>query len=294
MLAGCPPGVFPIGPEANEEQQYFQHILSQTGEVFDVFDIHPYGSPYMIPAIVDSIRATMQAYGYEKPIVVGEYNGPLPFEYPEAFPALADVMQSGATKPWHSLTSAQFTKGVLSEPPAREAMKRLYEKMDELPPTLQMFMVDCPDDIEATRQRLNARDIVVRNLLALSCDIRRTVCWQIGPDVPEQPDKYEFLRLMFLKFNLLDYDGDQLKTRYPGADAFAELAARLAGAESVRRVELAEQPDVYLFEVTRSEKTLLYVAWLPQKDPFGDVPAPQTIEYNGRTIEVSVEPSYMQ
>jgi hypothetical protein len=141
-------------------------------------------------------------------------------------------------------------------------MRRLYARMSELPPTLQMFMTGCPPELEDERHRINARDLVVRNLLALSCGLRRTVCWQLGPDTPEPVDPLELLQLMFSKFALLAYDGETIGVRHPCADAFAELAARLDGAESVHRVELPDRPDTYLFEVIRPGHPPLHATWV--------------------------------
>ena len=74
----------------------------------------------------------MRSRGYEKPILVGECNGPLLIQHPEALAALAEVWQSGATEPWHRMSVEQFREGKLSATPARNAMKRLYQRMDEL------------------------------------------------------------------------------------------------------------------------------------------------------------------
>lgn len=263
VLGGCPPGVFPAPETPDGERDFVVRLIAEGA--YDVFDIHLYGDPYRIPAIIDDIRAVMRAHGPEKPILVGEYNGPLLLEYPEVMEHLADVLNSGAMTPWHTLTTEDFRKGGLSPAPAREAMKRLYARMSELPPTLQMFMTGCPPELEDRRHRINARDLVVRNLLALSCGLRRTVCWQLGPETPEPPlpdDHLELLQLMFSKFVLLAYDGETLGARHPSADAFAELAARLDGAETVRRVELPDRPDTYQFEVIRPGHPRLNVTWV--------------------------------
>jgi hypothetical protein len=60
----------------------------------------------------------------------------------------------------------------------------LYEQMASLPPQLQMFMRGCPEELEDKRHRINCRELVMRNLLALSAGVRRTVCWNLAPDIP--------------------------------------------------------------------------------------------------------------
>ncbi|MEV0353203.1 hypothetical protein AB0H88_46250 [Nonomuraea sp. NPDC050680] len=258
VLGGCPPGVFPAPETPDEERDFFLRLVAEGA--YDVFDIHLYGDPYLIPDTIDDIRTVMRSSGPEKPILAGEYNGPLLFQYPEVMEHLSDVMNSGALTPWHTFTTADFRAGGASAAPAREAMERLYTRMSELPPTLQMFMTGCPPELEAERHRINARDLVVRNLLALSCGVRRTVCWQLGPDADDEPTAHlEMLQLIFSKLMLLESDGETLGARHPSADAFAELAARLDGAESVRRVDV---PDAYLFEVTRPGRPSLSVTWV--------------------------------
>lgn len=285
VLGGCPPGVYPNDGVNKAEHEFFERLLDTAHDAFDAFDIHLYGDVYQIPDTVADLRQGMHSRGYDKPILVGEYNGPLPIEYPEAFDALAEVLQSGATKPWHRLSAQEFLAGKLSPAPARDAMKRLYERMDELPPTLQMFMTDCPDDLDDLRHRLNARDLVIRNLLALSCGIQRTVCWQIRPDVPDPSDRYEFLRLMFAKFNLLPYD-DRGGAKYPCADTFAQVAGRVTGAETVRRIELPHQSDLYLFEIIRNGQPTARVSWV-RRDGINDDPEPRRIDQYGLTVRAT-------
>ena len=61
----------------------------------------------------------MRAFGYERPVVAGEYNAPWPNLYSEAV----------------------------------EAMTSLYERTASLPPQLQMFLRGCPPDLEARHNR---------------------------------------------------------------------------------------------------------------------------------------------
>lgn len=290
VLGGCPPGVYPADDGNRAERTFFEHLLDVAPDAFDVFDIHLYGDPYQVPATIAALRQTMHSRGYDKPILVGEYNGPLPIQYPEALGALADVLRSGATQPWHHLSAQQFLSGKLSATPARDAMKRLYQRMGELPPALQMFMTGCPEHLDDLRHRLNARDLIIRNVLALSCGIQRTICWQVRPDVPAPPDRYEFLRLMFAKFNLLPYD-EGADARYPCADSFAQLAARVTGAETVRRIDLPHQCDVYLFEIIHGDQPTARVGWV-RHDGIDDDPEPRHIDRYGLTLAAT--PSFAE
>jgi hypothetical protein len=76
----------------------------------------------------------MRAFGYEKPLVVGEYNAPWPNLYPEATAAMQQVM------------AAAFAAGAAppQRTPEEAAMALLYERMDSLPPQLTAASVAHP------------------------------------------------------------------------------------------------------------------------------------------------------
>jgi hypothetical protein len=161
--------------------------------------------------------------GYEKPLVVGEYNAPWPSLYPEATAAMEQAM------------AAAFAAGAGTAPqqtPEEAAMAGLYEQMAGLPPQLQMFMRGCPKGLEDKRDRINCRELVMRNLLALSAGIRRTVCWNLAPDIPGYSNPLSIMDLLFGKLVLMGYEGGELRHRHPSATTFTLLADRLAGVEA--------------------------------------------------------------
>ncbi len=47
-----------------------------------------------------------------------------------------------------------------------------------------MFMADCPKELEDKRDRINCREIAMRNVLALAAGVRRTICWNLAPTSP--------------------------------------------------------------------------------------------------------------
>ena len=158
-------------------------------------------------------------------------------------------------------------------------MALLYERMDSLPPQLRMFMRGCPPELEDKRHRINCREIVMRNLLALSAGVRRTTCWNLAPDVSNYSNPLSVMDLLFGKFTLLDYEGTELRHRYPSAETFALLADRLAGVEQVTRVEVPERPSLSLFEVRRSGRGPMLVVW-EQRDSFiGEDEPPVAFEW---------------
>jgi hypothetical protein len=83
-------------------------------------------------------------------------------------------------------------------------MAALDERMATLPPQLQMFLRGCPPELEAKRHRIDRREIVMRNLLALAAGVRRPVCWKQAPDIPGYQNPLSVMDLLFGKFTLMD------------------------------------------------------------------------------------------
>ena len=217
----------------------------------------------------------MRNFGYEKPLVAGEYNAPWPNLYPEAVAAMQAAL-AAAFAAGSDASGAPGANGAPQQTPEQAAMARLYQDMASLPPQLQMFMRGCPPELEAKRHRINCRELVMRNLLALSAGVRRTVCWNLAPDIPGYENPLSVMDLLFGKLALLDYEGTELSHRHPAADTFALLAGELAGVDSVVRIEVPGRPGGYLFEVGRRGRDQLLVVW-EQRDSFSgedDPPVP--------------------
>jgi hypothetical protein len=140
-------------------------------------------------------------------------------------------------------------------------MKLLYERMDTLPVSLQMFMTGCPPELDALRDRINCRQIVSRNLCALAHGVRRTVCWNLAPEVGTYEDPFTMMELMHGKLPLLAYEDGRLGRRRPAADSFRRLAAELDGARSVMQITAADDPGIRAFEVDRPGRGPLAVLW---------------------------------
>ena len=143
ILAGSD-GLFnPADPQPNDLEKagldFFDHLLREGREYFDVFDLHLYGDPYTIPARIEFMRRKMAALGYQKPIFAGEYNGPGFFDFAENWPYI-EMMVGFMTSIMATDNQAQ-TKQNTSE---HDTMAALYARMATLPPQTQMFMQGCP------------------------------------------------------------------------------------------------------------------------------------------------------
>jgi hypothetical protein len=263
VVLGGAPYALPASPPGSPERQFFDVLLRDGRDFFDLFDLHLYGDASRIPADIETTREMMRAFGYEKPLVVGEYNAPWPNLYPEATAAMEQVMAAA----FAGAAAGQGGDPAPQRTPEEAAMASLYEQMASLPPQLQMFMRGCPRELEDRRHRINRRELVMRNLLALSSGVRRAACWNLAPDIPGYENPLSIMDLLFGKLVLMDYEGTELRHRYPSAETFALLADQLAGVDSVTRLEVPERPSVFLFEVHRGGRGPLLVVW-NQRDSF--------------------------
>ena len=183
VVLGGAPYALPASAPDSPDRQFFDVLLRDGRDYFDLFDLHLYGEAERIPADVETARRLMRNFGYEKPLVAGEYNAPWPNLYPEAVAAMQAAL-AAAFAAGSDASGAPGANGAPQQTPELAAMARLYQDMASLPPQLQMFMRGCPPELEAKRHRINCRELVMRNLLALSAGVRRTVCWNLAPDIP--------------------------------------------------------------------------------------------------------------
>ena len=262
VLGGCGYDVLSSPPDG-PPRAFFDEVLARAGAWFDLFDVHLYDSPALIPQHVATVREMMRGHGCERPVVVGEYNGPTLFELPELDGVLQRTMAAAFADAGGepAFSTSELAATAVTETPERRAMKRLYGTMDTLPPELQMFMAGCPPELDALRDRINCRQVVSRNLLALAEGVRRTVCWHLAPEVGNYEDPFTMMELMHGKLPLLAYQDGQLGRRRPAADSFRRLAAQMDGARSVIRIETDEQPGLRAFSVDRPERGPLTVMW---------------------------------
>jgi hypothetical protein len=261
VLGGCGYDVL-SSAEGSPARQFFDYIVDHGRDAFDLFSVHLYDDPTRIPAHVESVRQMMRRHGFERPVVVGEYNGPTLFEFPQAEARLQETMLAafaGNGPPGQDV--AERSEHPAGEPADRRAMRALYADMSHLPPQLQMFMDGCPPELAAKRDRINCRQIVTRNLFALSAGVTRTACWNLAPEIPNYTDRYNMMGFLFGKLALMDYDSAALRRHHRSAQTFRLLARSLAGASSVTRLAVAGHPELVAFAVQREGRGPLHVLW---------------------------------
>jgi hypothetical protein len=266
-----PPNLEPLPGQRTEpfpQQQagldFFDYVLREGVDAFDFFDLRLYGDPYTIVARVDYMRQRMGAYGTTKPVICTEYGGPNLFEFPEnrAYRSLIATWSQAATT-----TDSQGAPQ--TDHHGANRISELYAKMSSLPPQTQMFMQGCSPELEAKYHRIQSRGVVMRNLLAFSAGVQKTLYWDLlaapGP-------RDDLMTLMYGKIGLISLENGQLKY-HPTAEVFKRMAQTLAGVREVTRVRLPEQPSVFLLKVDRDARAPLYVVW-ERRDAFTGEDAP--------------------
>ncbi|KZB79178.1 hypothetical protein [Amycolatopsis regifaucium] len=261
VLGGAVPGAMLGDGQAGAGTwaAFFGQVLRDGSEYFDVFDIHPYGDAYEVPALIEACRTQLAAHGCRQLVVASEHSGPLPTDFPENLPYLAEALAAhqrqflGEVPMPDTIEDLQATE--------EHTVVALYERRDELPPALQMFLADCPADLESERHRIACTDLVVRTVLALAAGVRRNLYYALGPEWKLKRHLRITPILMFGKLALMDYTGDAIAHRYPAADTFALMTRHLDQVARVDRITVPDRPDIYLFEVRRTRRTPLLIAW---------------------------------
>ena len=248
VLGGC--GYDYLSSEPGSPPRQFFEVLVQEGrEAFDLFSVHLYDDPARIPAHLEDVRSLMRKSGSEKPVVVGEYAGPSLFELPEALAALETAMITA------------FGDSDQAEPPDRRAMRQLYDRLDELPDGIRMFLEGPPPELEALRERVACRQMVTRNVLALAAGAGLTVCWNLAPEIPHYRDRLNMLGFLSGTFALLDFDDDgELTRERPAAATLRMVSRHLTGARGAKPMP-TDDPALSAYAIETADGKALHVLW---------------------------------
>jgi hypothetical protein len=259
-----PPSVTTMPPFPTQEAglAFFGHVLKEGCDAFDVFDLRLYGDPYTIVPRVEFMREKMRALGYEKPIICAEYGGPSIFQF----------AANRQYRPWITAWSQGIAEGQVQHNPVAAEIAHLYETMNFLPPETQMFMLGCSSQLEAKLQRIQARELVMRNLFAFSAGVQKTLYWQL---LHVHGDRDDLMTLMFGKIGMIGSENGQLTRQFPVAQACKRMTEAFRSLEQVSRIEVAGQPEIYLFRVERGSRGPLHVVW-QKRNTFSGEDVPQT------------------
>ena len=201
ILAGAV-DAFHSSADSQDEQNFFDFLLRESADYFDIFDLHLYGDLYAITTNIDAYARKSAALGYQKPIFCGEYNGPSFFNFAENLPILQSIFAKMMVNQQGD-TLAQATQS--------GAVDALYQQMKTLPPQAQMSMEGCSSELEEIRHHINCCELVTRCILALSAGVEKILSWNLAN---EKVDRLNLMQLLFDKYKLLDYENGVFKQPY--------------------------------------------------------------------------------
>jgi len=265
VVLGSSDGLFdPTGADPFPGQAanlaFLARLLAGAQGAFDLFDLHLYGDPYTIPARVAAVRQAMRAAGADRPVIATEYGGPSFFEF-------------HANRRWFA---------ALQGPAAGEASVRaLRDQAATLAPETRLFLT--PGDPALVR--LQANDLVVRTLLALSSGLRRVALFDLSHDASKSdaPDT-----ILYGAFRLFDHGPQGLGPELPLAAPYRCLAGALAGMTMTTRIALPGHDDAYAFRIERQGRPPLLVAWRrPPTLGAVSAPLPVTLPWHGPTTDAA-------
>ncbi len=222
-----------------------------------------YADPYTIPARVAYFEQKLAETRNDKPIICTEYNGPGFFGFPVNFKYIGQVIQ------WQSAVAKMDTAAYLK---LKNPLVQLYDSINTLAPQTQMFMIGCSKELDDKYHRLQCRDIVIRNVLAFSSGVQKTMFWDLSHS---NDDKYAIMTLMFGKNKLVEYDNGEVTKEYPEAKTFKLMTSYLNHIENIERINIPQKDSLYFFEVTRAARNPVYVVW-EKRDPFFGEDKPAT------------------
>jgi hypothetical protein len=257
-----PPGM-PEIPGQQHGLSFFRQAIKEAADYFDIFDIRLYANPYTIPARVEYFQKQLADSAHGQPIICTEYNGPGFFGFPVNFKYIGQIVA------WQNAVATHDTVSFLK---LKNPLKDMYDSINTLAPQTQMFMMDCSKELNDKYDRLQSRDIVMRNLLAFSAGVQKTMYWDLWNSTD---NKYDLMTLMFGKNKLLEYKDGKVINEYPEAAVFKRMTGYLNHAKTIKKIDVAGKPLLYLFEVTRTDKSIVYVAW-ENRDTFSGEDAPAT------------------
>jgi hypothetical protein len=252
-------------PTQRASLDFFDYVFAEGRDAFDFFDLRLYADPYTIVARVDYMRQRMHDLGFDKPIICTEYGGPGLFEFPQNLqyvPLISTWMQSVQNPGTNGFSSADQS--------GSNKISALYAKMSTLAPQTQMFMAGCSPGLEAKHDRIQSRDVVMRNIFAFSAGVQKTLYWDLHNDA--QP-RDNLMTLMYGKIALMDYEDGAFKKLYPTANAYKIMVKALDGLQAVKRIEVPGRPSIFLFEADRGTRGPAYVVW-QQRDAFSGEDSP--------------------
>ena len=217
---------------------FFDYVLQHSKDDFDLLDIRLYGDIYAISHRVEWFRSRMQRYGYQKPVVSTEYGGVDPR-------TLHDGSKYLFMDQLHQIEANCQNQGGSANP--RCIRKWAREHPDQIHPKLRPFLGVASDDEQAHYEQLHCYDIAQRSVTALGEGVQALWWWNLQSPGTD---------LIFGQMRLRTPDMQEL----PGYACFQRFAGLMGDVTSVKRIDVGN-PDIYFFEVKKSDGSSMFVAW---------------------------------
>ncbi len=250
-------GFFTNGEQNNAE--FFEYILREGKDYFDLLDVRLYGDKYSIPERIQWFRDKMQEYGYEKPIVVTEYGGPTPFEFPEEYTLLS--------KRYRQLPLPVFIIWLY-----------IQKNLGRLPPEMEMFLEPINEELEAKRIRIECRDITSRTILALWSGAEKCWWWNlVSRRIPIIDTPFLKIRIhhpVFGKLSLMEIENWSKKPTYY---AYKIMVEKLQGMKNIDKINTGNK-DIFLFKIDKDNGEI-YVLWEKRDLFYGEEEPPTVFEF---------------
>lgn len=249
-----PPGM-PEIPGQRTGLAFFSKAIKAAADYFDIFDIRLYANPYTIPARVEYFKKELADSAHNQPIICTEYNGPGFFGFPVNFKYIGQVIEWQRVVATHDSVAYAKMKNPIAD---------MYDSINKLAPQTQMFMMGCTKELNDKYDRLQCRDIVMRNVLAFSAGVQKTMYWCLFDNTD---NKYDLMTLMFGKNKLVEYSKGKVIKEYPEVAVFKRIADYLKDVKGIKRIDVTGKEMLYLFQITGTGNNVKYVAW-EKRDAF--------------------------
>ena len=257
-----PPGYFQY-PGQENSLAFFRKTISEASDCFDVFDIRLYADPYTIPYRVGYFKKILKEEGKDQPVICTEYNGPGFFEFQQNF------IYAGIINKWQQTISSGDMASLAQ---LKNPIAGIYKKRGTLSPQTEMFMMGCDSALNEKYYRMQSREIIMRNILALSSGVKSTMYWDLWHNTS---DTFDIMTLMYGKNKLMEMDNQKLISFYPQAKTFAILNQYLDGFTEIERTEPENTPRLFLFKVSFKNSKNIFIAW-ERRDSFTGEDDPPT------------------
>ena len=248
-----PPGM-PEMPNQQAGLSFFEAVIQETQGYFDVFDLRLYANPYTIRERVAYFQEKLEGF----PIICSEYNGPGFMEFP------VNRQYGAILAQWSAAYSNQDTAAYYQ---VQDRIRAFYEQKEELAPETRIFLEESDAEFGQLYEKLQAADLIIRNMLALAAGVQKTFYWDFWHDTE---NKYDLMTIMYGKNKIADYKNGAFKNYRPLAGVMKNFAQKMEGFQQIKQIELAENKDLFSYRIEKTTGDPIIILWERRTDGLSD------------------------